>query len=991
MKQNLLSLLALLCLALPASAQQQLAFPGADGYGRYATGGRGGDVFYVTRLDDCPDNALVPGTLRWALNHDNGGRPRTVLFNVAGTIYLTGTKLKVKDNTSLLGQTAPGGGVCVAGVPMYICGKNIIVRYMRFRAGDVENKSYTGLDMENASDVILDHCSMTWSMEECLTAYDTKRTTVQWCIIGEGLYNSKNAKGARAYATQWGGEHSTMHHTLITNSHSRAPRFNGVRSPSNSKGEHDYKVDSEYANNVVFNWSGSGNQYGGEYDKQKVEVAAWTKADPGYDRVYAINNYYRPGPATKLNTTGGRYWVAPSAPYGEWYVSGNKFEVDGTFSPKAGAWAKAETEKVNADNLYGTSGSGSAGRGINLTGADAEKYIMKTMPYALSGLVYEPAEEAYKKVVSTAGASLPRYDEVDSRLLAEARGDKAPQFHGPTIPAEKGIIDSPDNVTLREHDTYEAYGKLYTNYPFLGLRSGDKYAVDTDGDGLPDAYETAKGLNPADKADGAADSGNGYTNLEVYLNAIADGTVSKSDYETSAVAPGAAASVTLTIGTQTLTGNPIALPATIGANTYAGYMGGGQYYAAGQQYTFPSDMTLTPVCEVTFADTGLAAIQALAGGEITLPSTEKDGYTFDGWTDGTQTYAAGSRLAVAANVALTPLFTKVQGPSGSGEAIVTWPLNGTFEKKATQEPEGIFATTTVTLGTALTPSSKTLNKVGYAGVQPAEQIAAPNADNTIAFTITPVAGMRFRPTKVTLLACRFGTDGGLLDFATQQGAAAESKRLEGYKPVRDRDDDDRTVTLNIADAELSADPFTLRIYLYSLGNTKQVGFHNLVISGVWEGTAAEPEQPSQPKYADQFTDCAPYNAVVATVEGLKTALANAAATTRADEGQRYAIFLRNGTYDLGSAAKTAVPGNTTLVGESREGVIIENCPTAVSKPADDTPTLFIDQNSCRASPCARPATGMAKPPQDRPWPSASAASAPYIRMWLCRACRTPTI
>lgn len=288
MKQLLILLFTLL-VSVPQcmeAADKMLAFPGAEGYGKYVTGGRGGEVCYVTRLDDCSDSNLVPGTLRWALRHNNGGKPRTVLFNVSGIIYLT-SKLKLQyPDVSILGQTAPGGGITITGYNMYICRDNVIVRYLRFRAGDVPSTSMTGLDIENADGVILDHCSMTWSMEECLTAYDTDSTTVQWCIIGEGLYNSKNSKGARAYATQWGGEHSTMHHTLITNSHSRAPRFNGVRSSSNNKGDHDYQVDSEFANNVVFNWSGSGNQYGGEYDKATVEVPQWCANDPGYNRVY---------------------------------------------------------------------------------------------------------------------------------------------------------------------------------------------------------------------------------------------------------------------------------------------------------------------------------------------------------------------------------------------------------------------------------------------------------------------------------------------------------------------------------------------------------------------------------------------------------------------------------------------------------------------------------------------------------------------------------
>lgn len=827
-------LLALLALTLPATAQQ-LAFPGADGYGRYTTGGRGGDVFYVTRLDDCTDAALVPGTLRWALNTPNGGKPRTVLFNVAGTIYLSGTKLKVKDNTSLLGQTAPGGGVCVAGKPMYICGKNIIVRHIRFRAGDVENQSYTGLDMENAQDVILDHCSMTWSMEECLTAYDTKRTTVQWCIIGEGLYNSKNAKGARAYAAQWGGERSTMHHTLITNSHSRSPRFNGVRK---AEAGHDFQVDSEYANNVVFNWSqGNGGAYGGECVK-------WSNnGQESHNRVYAINNYYRPGPSTKLNTTSQRYWLAPSQPYGEWYVSGNKFEVDGQFSPKSGPWAKAELESVNADNLYGTTSGTASSRGINLTGAAAETYIMKQLPYDLSGLQYESADDAYRKVVRQAGASLPRYDEVDSRLLAEARGEQAPQFAGPTLPAEKGIIDSPDNVVLSRPGTYMAYGTVYHNYPDLSLHEGEKYAIDTDLDGMPDAYETSCGLNPNDATDGATVCPDGYTNLEHYLNGVADGTIRKQDYETSAT-PAAPASVTVTIGTQTLSGNPVTLPTTVSGNTYAGYMGGGQWYEAGGAYTFTTDMTLTPVVTVAFSDTDIATLSVAAATEITLPTAERDGYTFEGWQTDGQTYQAGETLVATTCLTLTPVFTKVSGPSGSGTATVTWPLDGSLDTPATQEPAGLFTTVTATAGTALTVSAKSIEKKSFLAVQPTEQIAAPDAANTLSFTIVTADGLKFRPTHIDLYAAKFGTNGGKLDITLRQGSAADLPIATAADLRRDKVDGvystlaDCAQGYDIAGASLTDGPQTVSLALYSLGNTKQAGFRNIVVTGEWEGAAS---------------------------------------------------------------------------------------------------------------------------------------------------------
>ncbi|MCH5311934.1 MAG: hypothetical protein J1E57_08285 [Prevotella sp.] len=627
--RKLYLLLTLVCIMLTTgeTRAQQLAFPGADGYGKYTTGGRGGEVCYVTRTDDCSDTDLVPGTLRWALRHDNGGKPRTVLFNVSGTIYLTSVLKLQYGDVSILGQSAPGGGVCIAGYNLYICKDNVIVRYVRFRAGDIPTKSMTGLDMENCQNVIIDHCSMTWSMEECLTAYDSKNTTVQWCIIGEGLYSSKNAKGARAYATQWGGERSTMHHTLITNSHSRSPRFNGVRSAGTG---HDKNVDSEFANNVVFNWSISGAQYGGEN----------YKACNGYDRVYMINNFYRPGPSTKRNTANARYFAAPSVEsstgqYGEWYLTGNKFEVDGTFSPKTGVWSSANLALVNDNNYYGAV-EGNSNRAINLTGTNASKYLLSGVPYALSGLEYESAEAAFAKVTTKAGASLPRYDEVDRRLLDEAAGVRDPQFVGATLPNDYGIIDSPDDITLNEHDTYIVDGVTYTNYPFLGMREGDKYMVDSDADGLPDVYEDEIGLNPLDPADAANITDTGYTYLENYLNGIASGTIQKNQYETSdfVVEPG--------------------------------------------QATRPETVTYAFACTDSSVEGSVPTGATVAyGAEITIPqntSLYKEGYTLTSWTANSRIYEPGKTYNVSADMTLTPVFSqnRLNLDDRSKETTVTW-------------------------------------------------------------------------------------------------------------------------------------------------------------------------------------------------------------------------------------------------------------------------------------------------------------------------------
>ena len=223
--KRLLTFFFLCSLLLPAGAQQ-LAFPGADGYAKYITGGRGGKVYYVTSLKDCTDDNLVPGTLRWALRTGDD-TPRTILFAVNGTIYLESKLKTTHNNVSILGQSAPGGGICITGYPVYISNRNYIVRYIRFRAGEVPalendgNVSFCALDIENAAEILLDHCSVTWSMEECLTMFDNEVTTVQHCIIGEGLYHSYNVKtsgesSGRSFAMQWGGEKSNMHHVLMS-------------------------------------------------------------------------------------------------------------------------------------------------------------------------------------------------------------------------------------------------------------------------------------------------------------------------------------------------------------------------------------------------------------------------------------------------------------------------------------------------------------------------------------------------------------------------------------------------------------------------------------------------------------------------------------------------------------------------------------------------------------------------------------------------------
>lgn len=507
-----------------------ISFPGAEGYGRFTTGGRavdsrGSKVYYVTRLDDSNEE----GTFRWAATTGDD-TPRTILFKVAGTIYLT-SNVTVKANTTVAGQTAPAGGICFAGYRIKLS-SNTILRHLRFRAGDLPNKSMSPLGVENVENIIIDHCSLGWSMEENLTLYDNNNTTTQWCIFAEGLYDSRNTKGNRAYGAQWGGKRSTMHHCLFAHNNSRSPRFNGVR-PEN----HDRQAINEFVNNVIFNWGSPNAIYGGEN-------SAGGATD--YNRVYMINNYYKPGPATKNATSSRRYWVSASGDtngVGQWYLKGNKFELSSKFAPSSNIWKDTELQKVNDDNYYGFVSNNSS-RAMNFWSLSpsqslADKALLTTILDELPYTNYETADVAYAKVVTQAGASLPRYDEVDARVLAEAAGTQDPQYGG-ARGAKMGIIDSPYDITLKSHDEFAA---LYegdnaadnkeidvTCYPRLQMDSYDCAVIDTDGDGLPDAYETEVGLNPNDASDGGKLSTSGYSNLEVFLNGVADGQIDAKLY-----------------------------------------------------------------------------------------------------------------------------------------------------------------------------------------------------------------------------------------------------------------------------------------------------------------------------------------------------------------------------------------------------------------------------------------------------------------------------
>lgn len=582
-----------------------VAFPGAEGFAKWTCGGRGGEVYYVTRNDDCSDANLVPGTLRWALRHDNGGKPRTVLFATSGVIFLTSKLNLAYDDVSILGQSAPGGGITIAGYKLYICKNNVIVRYIRFRAGDAIDTNMTSLDIENCKNVIIDHCSLTWSMEECMTAYDTDYTTVQYCIIGEGLYNSKHDKGARAYAMQWGGEHSTLHHCLVTNSVNRTPLFNGVRSKSNKRGEHDYQVDSEYANNVIFNFGKSNSSHGGaNYGKQSATATSYIPTidgyDPPYNRLAVINNTYIPGPATAKGCTSARYMVYADSYAGEYWLSGNKFDIPSDFALTSGIWASDVIAAANADNMA------NVGNENGVLGAQDKTYeLSNVQPESTkSGLVYETADESKNTTLDNCGARLPRIDEVDVRIIKEAKGEIAPVAKS-TFGA-LGIIDSPSDIKLDKTTAYAVGAVVYLDYP-SAWQDGDKYIKDSNLDGIPDGCEA--------------------TNLEDYLNGIVDGTYNKSLYETenSFVSEG-----------WTMREMPSETPAKPSDETYKytfyGYELAGKVYKVGETAYAPSDAEIHAVYTTEPTDIVKGSAHTTADGGETYTWQMRNAYnTTDTW------------------------------------------------------------------------------------------------------------------------------------------------------------------------------------------------------------------------------------------------------------------------------------------------------------------------------------------------------------------------
>lgn len=493
------SILVLATLMSVASLAQAPAFPGAEGFGRYTTGGRGGEVIHVTNLNDSGT-----GSLRQAVS---GNSKKIIVFDVGGVIALK-KDLTIGQNTTIEGQTAPAPGITLRYYTVRP-GANNIIRFIRIRRGQEKNVN-DGADAvwnRNISHVILDHCSFSWSIDEVASFYDNNNFTMQWCTIGESLTNAGHGKGAHGYGGIWGGKEASFHHNLLIHLNNRTPRFNGARYNWNGYTSNDdyakYQWENalqaenvDFRNCVVYNW-GSGGCYGG----------------PGGGQINMVNNYYKAGPATKNKTRLTQVTVAAKGNSGDDspYVGlCSRYYINGNYMAAA-----SNPENYDWSGVVYDGGTITRPGGIHYIKDPKHYYglgdtvcIRLFKPIEAGVVTTHSATTAFDKVLDLAGASFVR-DDVDTRYADEAREGVA--FFTGSVTGKEGIIDLVSDVGG------------YTEADFgTGQRPS---GYDTDRDGMPDDWERDHGLDPNSKADGNAytlDRRKYYTNVEVYCNSIVE-------------------------------------------------------------------------------------------------------------------------------------------------------------------------------------------------------------------------------------------------------------------------------------------------------------------------------------------------------------------------------------------------------------------------------------------------------------------------------------
>jgi len=511
MKKLILTVLTAVC-ALSVTAQEEVpAFPGAEGHGRYITGGRGGEVYHVTNLND-----KGTGSLRDAVSKAN----RIVVFDVGGIIALA-SDLVIKDNITIAGQTAPYPGITIR-YRTVRPGANNIIRFIRIRRGE-EKDVNDGADatwQRGKKGMLLDHCSFSWSIDEIASFYDNQNFTMQWCTLGEALANPGHSKGEHSYGGIWGGKGASFHHNFLAHMQNRVPRFCGARYGDSyatyDKISFENAIQAEivdFRNCVMYNWGNGNGCYGGT----------------GGGNINIVNNYYKAGPATSNKTRVTQISVATESnasgsPFmgycSRYYINGNyvtaagdkaeNYDWQGVIYDTGTSTIDGERYIPDTKHLYGEDQT------YKKNSKDEDCIRIKLDdPVGTGEVTTHSAQNAFEQVLSYAGASIYR-DAVDARYMKEAAdgtatytGSAVKTGDGKTITHRPGIIDF-----VKDQGDY------------ILEETARPEGFDTDGDGIPDEWESANGLNPNDATDGSAytlDTEKGwYTNLEVYMNSIVE-------------------------------------------------------------------------------------------------------------------------------------------------------------------------------------------------------------------------------------------------------------------------------------------------------------------------------------------------------------------------------------------------------------------------------------------------------------------------------------
>ena len=382
-----------------------VAFEGAEGCGKYTVGGRGGKEYVVTSLADDGSE----GTLRHAVEAEG---PRTVTFAVSGDIHLTAPLNIRNPYLSILGETAPGAGITLRDHNVFVEADHTVIRYMRFRLGSAAGAEADALGAKRCGNIIFDHCSISWAVDENASFYNITDATIQWCIISEALNASVHHKGQHGYGGIWGGRNVSFHHNLFAHNNSRNPRFDHPRL------YHGQELLTgrgtvEFVNNVVYNW-GMKAIYGGE---------------EGWFNV--VENWFRPGPATR-HLDGE--WLDISTSSTTSMIPGSFYILDNEYDVSAVRKGGLEGRKPDYRKME--------------EWEDRYEGASVVTPFAVKvDLAVQDAEDAYKAVLKHAGASKKR-DAVDRRIIREVKKGKA--FNTGSVTGLPGIIDSENDVLQYE-------------------------------------------------------------------------------------------------------------------------------------------------------------------------------------------------------------------------------------------------------------------------------------------------------------------------------------------------------------------------------------------------------------------------------------------------------------------------------------------------------------------------------------------------------------